>query len=74
MHQLRSRGSMDFEEISVVVPWIEMAHDLGQVQRHVFVISHAQRDCTRVFEGEEEMAGGCFPSHAVGRRVGTGGR
>ncbi|EGD72479.1 hypothetical protein PTSG_11596 [Salpingoeca rosetta] len=29
-HQLRSRGSMDFEEISAVVPWIELAHDLGQ--------------------------------------------
>jgi len=23
---------MDFEEISVPVPWIEMAHDLGQVR------------------------------------------
>lgn len=32
VHQLRSRGSMDFEEISVVVPWIEMAFDLGQVR------------------------------------------
>ena len=30
VHQLRSRGSMDFEEISIPVPWIEMAHDLGQ--------------------------------------------
>ena len=33
VHQLRSRGSMDFEEISVPVPWIEMAHDLGMVSR-----------------------------------------
>eukprot|EP00055_Hartaetosiga_balthica_P003686 m.8623 g.8623 ORF g.8623 m.8623 type:complete len:336 (-) comp3201_c0_seq1:84-1091(-) len=29
-HQLRSSGSMDFEEISEVVPWIELAHDLDQ--------------------------------------------
>lgn len=29
VHGLRSGGSMDFEEISQVVPWIEMAHDLG---------------------------------------------
>ncbi len=32
VHQLRSRGSMDFEEISIPVPWIEMAHDLGQAR------------------------------------------
>jgi len=30
VHQLRSRGSMDFVEISEVVPWVEMAADLGQ--------------------------------------------
>jgi len=30
VHQLRSNGSMDYEEISSVVPWIELAHDLGQ--------------------------------------------
>jgi hypothetical protein len=29
-HQLRSKGDMDFVEISAVVPWIELAHDLGQ--------------------------------------------
>jgi len=28
-HSLRTRGSMDFEEISAVVPWIELAYDLG---------------------------------------------
>jgi hypothetical protein len=28
-HGLRTRGSMDFEEITVVTPWIEQAHDLG---------------------------------------------
>ena len=28
-HGLRTRGSMDFEEISNVVPWIELAYDLG---------------------------------------------
>lgn len=28
-HGLRTRGSMDFEEISTVVPWIESAYDLG---------------------------------------------
>ena len=29
VHGLRTRGSMDFEEISCVVPWINVAHDLG---------------------------------------------
>ena len=29
VHGLRTRGSMDFDEISRVVPWINMAHDLG---------------------------------------------
>jgi len=28
-HGLRTRGSMDFEEITEVTPWIEMAHDMG---------------------------------------------
>jgi hypothetical protein len=29
-HQLRSKGDMTFDEISSVVPWIELAADLGQ--------------------------------------------
>ncbi len=29
VHGLRSGGSMDFEEITQVVPWLEMAHDMG---------------------------------------------
>jgi len=29
VHGLRTRGSMDFDEISRVVPWIDMAYDLG---------------------------------------------
>lgn len=29
VHGLRTRGSMDFEEITAVVPWIELAFDLG---------------------------------------------
>eukprot|EP00730_Choanoeca_flexa_P006127 TRINITY_DN12088_c0_g1_i2.p2 TRINITY_DN12088_c0_g1~~TRINITY_DN12088_c0_g1_i2.p2 ORF type:complete len:317 (+),score=60.91 TRINITY_DN12088_c0_g1_i2:2270-3220(+) len=29
-HQLRTRGSMEFDEISQVTPWIELAHDLDQ--------------------------------------------
>lgn len=29
VHGLRTKGSMDFEEISGVVPWIELAHDMG---------------------------------------------
>jgi Sulfotransferase domain len=29
VHGLRTRGSMDFDEITAVVPWLEMAHDLG---------------------------------------------
>lgn len=29
VHSLRTRGSMDFDEISRVVPWINMAYDLG---------------------------------------------
>ena len=28
-HGLRTRGNMDFDEITVVTPWIEMAYDLG---------------------------------------------
>jgi len=28
-HSLQTRGNMDFEEISTVVPWIELAYDLG---------------------------------------------
>jgi hypothetical protein len=28
-HSLRTRGSMDFEEITQVTPWIEVAHDIG---------------------------------------------
>ncbi|MFT5484911.1 MAG: hypothetical protein ACI9GW_003580 [Halieaceae bacterium] len=28
-HGLRTRGSMDFEEITEVTPWIDAAHDLG---------------------------------------------
>jgi hypothetical protein len=30
VHGLRSRGSMDFGELTEVVPWIDAAHDLGQ--------------------------------------------
>lgn len=29
MHGLRTGGSMDFEEITAVVPWIDVAHDIG---------------------------------------------
>src|SRR5687767_337203 len=29
VHGIRTRGSMDFDEISRVVPWINMAFDLG---------------------------------------------
>jgi hypothetical protein len=29
VHGLRTRGSMDFDEITRVVPWIEMAKDMG---------------------------------------------
>lgn len=29
VHQLRTRGSMDFEEITEVMPWIETASDVG---------------------------------------------
>jgi hypothetical protein len=29
-HQLRTGGDMEFEEISQVVPWIELARDQGQ--------------------------------------------
>lgn len=28
-HGLRTRGRMDFEEITAVTPWIEIAHDVG---------------------------------------------
>ena len=30
VHALRTRGDMDFEDISGVVPWLEVAADLGQ--------------------------------------------
>jgi len=29
VHGLRTRGSMDFDEIGRVVPWLNMAHDMG---------------------------------------------
>lgn len=29
VHGLRTRGSMDFDEITRMVPWIDMAHDMG---------------------------------------------
>jgi len=29
VHGLRTGGSMDFDEITEVVPWLEMAHDMG---------------------------------------------
>ena len=29
VHGLRTRGAMDFDEITEVVPWIESAHDMG---------------------------------------------
>ena len=29
VHGLRTRGSMQFDEITAVVPWLELAHDLG---------------------------------------------
>ena len=29
VHGLRTRGSMDFDEVTRVIPWIEMAHDCG---------------------------------------------
>ena len=29
VHGLRTGGAMDFDDILEVVPWIEMAHDLG---------------------------------------------
>lgn len=29
VHTLRTRGDMDFDDISRVVPWIEVSHDLG---------------------------------------------
>ncbi len=30
VHGIRGNGSMDFDEITEVIPWIEMAYDLGQ--------------------------------------------
>eukprot|EP00281_Chroomonas_sp_CCMP1168_P001157 CAMPEP_0206260546 /NCGR_PEP_ID=MMETSP0047_2-20121206/27154_1 /ASSEMBLY_ACC=CAM_ASM_000192 /TAXON_ID=195065 /ORGANISM="Chroomonas mesostigmatica_cf, Strain CCMP1168" /LENGTH=259 /DNA_ID=CAMNT_0053687651 /DNA_START=53 /DNA_END=828 /DNA_ORIENTATION=- len=30
VHQLRTGGSMEFEEISMEIPFLELAHDLGQ--------------------------------------------
>jgi len=27
-HQLRTKGDLDFREITAVVPWVELAHDI----------------------------------------------
>lgn len=46
-HGLRARGSMDFDEINTVIPWIEVAYDVGwdleadQVARPRVYKSHA---------------------------------
>ena len=29
VHSLRTRGAMDFDEITAVTPWLEMSHDMG---------------------------------------------
>ncbi len=29
VHGLRTRGAMDFDEITAVTPWLEMSHDMG---------------------------------------------
>lgn len=39
VHGLRTRGSMDFEEISCVVPWINMAYDMG-IDIHAPQVAH----------------------------------
>jgi aryl sulfotransferase len=39
VHGLRTRGSMDFDEISRVVPWINMAHDMG-IDIHAPQVAH----------------------------------
>jgi len=36
VHGLRTRGSMDFDEIGRVVPWINMAHDMGAANPRAF--------------------------------------
>ena len=63
VHQLRSRGSMDFEEISIPVPWIEMAHDLGQVaprrrERGGGGVSHRARPPARARYARTHASGG----------------
>ena len=39
VHGLRTRGSMDFDEICRVVPWINMAHDVG-IDLHAPQVAH----------------------------------
>jgi hypothetical protein len=39
VHGLRTRGSMDFDEVSRVVPWINMAHDVG-IDIHAPQVAH----------------------------------
>ncbi len=34
VHGLRTRGDMNFDEITSVIPWLEMAHDLGMDVEH----------------------------------------
>lgn len=56
VHGLRTRGSMDFGEISEVVPWIEAAQDLGQD------LTAAQIAQPRAFKSHlpwEEIPSGC---------------
>ncbi len=44
VHGLRTGGDMDFDEITEVVPWLELAHDLG------IDLDAPQRDMPRAFK------------------------
>ncbi|MFN8493062.1 MAG: sulfotransferase domain-containing protein [Caldilineaceae bacterium] len=57
-HGLRTRGDMDFDDISRVAPWIENAHDLGQD------LNAPQRGHPRLFKSHlswyDVPKGGCY--------------
>ena len=59
VHGLLTRGSMDFDEITAVVPWIELAHDMG-----IEVAPQSPPACPRAFKShldwEQIPKGGCY--------------
>ena len=71
VHGLRTRGSMDFDEISRVVPWINMAYDVG-IDIYAPQVAHPQAFKTHTHLDEVPKGGKdglCRGAHEVLRRV-----